>query len=515
MPKFKKASADEARAKRQGHTKDVAGGTAIMKGFKSPPSWDPTERSARFVMTSESVDRYKDIVVQSGMDIENFQRNPQGLLFHNSRSWPIGNWSDVTKVLSGRPKRTEGKLNFLPEGTDEDADRAARHVAAGSIKTVSIGFKPDWDEIEFILDDDEDWTGGFRYNKSELLECSLVPIPAQPDALVKDVGGDMVLAKDLIEDILDNYAKSPEGILLPMDEYRAKYMDMFGGRSTFVVDKAFAPATKNFAAKGDMVLKASTDEEASAFVGAKVAFDPAHVENKGYPFDNLAKAEGEIIASYIVADGANKGVHGLWVEYLEDNYSGMFRGIKAERFLLVKSASEGEPAVDGDASSDLKKDALKFAEQIRSGDEIESSSYRFSIIRADKVVSRFKFPITGTHEEFADIEKLFVGACSKQQIDDASIKITIDTTEAHENVKALTDAVDKTEKRVEGLFEKMRKFLAGGTEDKTIRIEPKLDDDVDPQDVVRDPPTQDEIAAAKERAANVRQRLAAKGMIAA
>src|SRR3546814_14373277 len=103
--KFKKASADEVHAKRKTQTKDVAGGTAMVKGFKAPPSWNKDTRSARFIMSSESVDRYRDIVIQSGMDTAAFEKNPQGLLFHNSRNWPTGLWSDVTNNLTRPPQR--------------------------------------------------------------------------------------------------------------------------------------------------------------------------------------------------------------------------------------------------------------------------------------------------------------------------------------------------------------------------------------------------------------------------
>lgn len=224
MARFRKASADEARARRAGQVRKAIGGSeAVIKGFRSPPSWDPAKRSAGFIMSSETVDRYGDIVAQAGLDVTRFADNPVGLLFHNSRSWPCGQWSDITKVLNGRPKRTEGLLTLLPVGADEDVDRAANHVAAGTIRTVSIGFIPDWDQVELILDDEEEYVTGFKFNASELVECSLVPIPANPDALVKDAGGDLQLARDIVEDILDNYARSPEGVLVPRSVYEKQY----------------------------------------------------------------------------------------------------------------------------------------------------------------------------------------------------------------------------------------------------------------------------------------------------
>lgn len=217
----KKISLDELLTKRQGHVKSTARGDAIVKAAsKAPGSWDSDNRTARFIMTTESIDRYGDIVVQSGGDLERFMKNPQALMFHNSRDWPIGTWSDVTKILSGRPKRTEGVLNFMEEGMDEDADRAARHVSAGTIRTISIGFIPlDW---EWLTDQEGDFSG-IKFTAWELIEASLVPIPANPECLVKDAGGDMRIAKALIEEVLDTYSRTPEGLLIPRKEYEEAY----------------------------------------------------------------------------------------------------------------------------------------------------------------------------------------------------------------------------------------------------------------------------------------------------
>lgn len=352
MP-FKRATADQAQTARAKHCKKTDRGMVMLKGFRAPTSWNPDERSARFIMSTENVDRYRDIVVQAGLDTTNFEKNPQALLFHMSCCWPIGNWADVQKVLGGRPKRTEGTLQFMPEGDDEDADRAAIHVMRGTIRTVSIGFLPNWDDVEMILDNEDQWTGGFRYPTSELFECSLVPIPAQPDALVKALEGgaenDLKWAVDLIEDVLDTWTRTPEGLLIPLEDYRKKHLDLTGQRSSYVVDKDLVPELK-FVAVKDRTLKATTAEGAAAMVGATVIFDPAHTENKGFPFDALQKAEGTVIASYIIGEGEHKGVHALSVEFLTNDWSGMFRGITADRFALVAKAEESaDPALEAQA----------------------------------------------------------------------------------------------------------------------------------------------------------------------
>ncbi len=465
--KFKKASADEVHSKRKTHVKDVAGGSAIVKGFKAPPSWNAEARSAKFIMSSETPDRYRDIVVQSGIDLTAFNKNPQGLLFHNSRSWPIGMWSDVTKILTGRPKRMEGVLNFLPEGTDEDADRAARHVAAGSMRTVSIGFIPDYDQVDWILDEDGDWTGGFRFNSSELIECSVVPVPAQPDALVKDTGGDWTLARDLIEDVLDTYTKTAEGLLIPLDLYEQKHAEMGGNRTSIIVDKALLPTVKEFVARDEMTIKATTDAEAQEFVGAKVTFDPAHPENKGCPFEDvLAKAVGEVIASWIVDSGENKGVHGFAVEFLTNDYSGMFRGIKAERFLLVKDA-------DGDDEEETTDEETVEVDEEKTPDE------------------------TSTEKSVAKVS--------------LEVSVASDVAETQKQVEQLESAVDRVIGKIAKLFGGAKSYKDGGLVT-SERKEPELT--IEPEVKAADP-TDEEIAAAKARVASIRERLVSKGMIAA
>ncbi|WPE19952.1 hypothetical protein ShzoTeo12_11320 [Shinella zoogloeoides] len=526
MLKFKKASADEVRAKRKDHVKDLSSGTAVLKGFKAPPSWNDDTRSAKFIMSSESVDRYRDIVVQGGIDTTAFEKNPQGLLFHNSRSWPIGLWSDITKVLTGRPKRLEGVLNFLPEGTDEDADRAARHVKAGSMRTVSIGFIPDWSDVDFILDEDDDWTGGFRFNKCELIECSLVPVPAQPDAMVKDAGGDFQLARDLIEDILDTYTKTPEGLLVPLDAYGAKHRELSGNRSSIVVEKALLPTVKHVE-RSALAIKANTDEEAREYVGAKVAFDPAHPENKGSPFDDvLAKATGEVIGSWIVDDGEFKGVHGLAVEFLTNDYSGMFRGIKAERFVLVKAAESDEPdeehkaidETDGlseEAVAGLIERGMVFLTERKVGDKTLSGAIiAKSFEEAEEIAAARGLGEKVVGEKVATIDKAVEVEQEPEPKDSAStevqqlsvkLNVTTDIAETTKQIEALESITDRVIAKIGKIFGFHKAPAA------TERRDPELTVEGDE----KTPPTEAEIAELKARAAATRARLIAKGMIAA
>lgn len=218
MPK--KISVDEILSTRG----DLAGGSIISKAARAPASWNKDNRSARFVMNSQATDRYGDIVVTEGIDTTEFEKNPVALLFHSSRSWPVGSWANLEKILKGRPPRIEGDVILLPSGGPvEEVDKAAWMIENGGLRACSIGFKPDWDQAEMILDEEGKWTGGIKWTASELLECSLVSVPASPQALIKDAAGDWRLAKEFVEEVLDTYSRTPEGLLVPKDLYEKAY----------------------------------------------------------------------------------------------------------------------------------------------------------------------------------------------------------------------------------------------------------------------------------------------------
>jgi HK97 family phage prohead protease len=244
-------SLDEILEKRSGSIVSTDRGDAVVKTFKQPVSWNAEQRSARFVMSGQATDRMGDIVRTNGIDTADFEKNPVMLLFHSSRSWPVGQWSDLAKVAGSKP-RLEGTARFLEEGLLEEADKAAKLVGAGVLRACSIGFMPkDW---EWILDKDGRNTWGIDFKESELIECSIVPVPAHPAALVKHAGGDMALCKDFLEEVLDEWAKTPDGLIVPRSEYAKEY---------FAIQAKEGPVTMTVGGKTfEAVITEQPEEEA-------------------------------------------------------------------------------------------------------------------------------------------------------------------------------------------------------------------------------------------------------------
>jgi HK97 family phage prohead protease/HK97 family phage major capsid protein len=151
-----------------------AGGVHRKVHSEEPHGWD-------FCMSDESVDRMGDIISADGWQLESFVKNPIALFNHNP-SAPIGTWRNL-RVEDGALR---GQLVPAPEGTSARIDEIRKLVDAKILRAVSVGFKSLEDEP---LDKKNPW-GGLRFIKQELVECSLVAVPANPNALavIKSLG---------------------------------------------------------------------------------------------------------------------------------------------------------------------------------------------------------------------------------------------------------------------------------------------------------------------------------------
>src|SRR5215204_1977236 len=149
-----------------------------------------------FVMSDASVDRYGDVVEADGWELTNFKRHPIALFNHDINQ-PIGLWKDV-RVDRGELR---GRL-VLAEGASPDIDKLAKLIDLGVLKAVSVGVKP--------LEREPIKQGkGVRYKRQELLECSLVTVPANPNAL--QVARSLNLSDAMISRVFGVHAATAPG----------------------------------------------------------------------------------------------------------------------------------------------------------------------------------------------------------------------------------------------------------------------------------------------------------------
>jgi HK97 family phage prohead protease/HK97 family phage major capsid protein len=133
-------------------------------------------KGPEFILSDATPDRFGDIVEVEGWQTENFKRNPVALFSHRA-DFPVGTWSNIRT----HDKALRGDLILAPKGISDRIDEIRGLVEAGILRAVSVGFKPL--ERRAVDPHRNDPFAPSVYTKSELVEVSLVAIPANPNAL--------------------------------------------------------------------------------------------------------------------------------------------------------------------------------------------------------------------------------------------------------------------------------------------------------------------------------------------
>jgi len=166
-------------------------------------------RTVRFTVTTNSVDRERDVIETVGIDTSAYERNPVVQFAHDYRSLPVGR---TTKF-----ERSETSLIATVEFASADlnpfADQVFKMIKAGFLSACSIGFRP----LEWVYDETR---GGVNFLKSEMLEFSICPVPANGEALIAAhaAGIDTALLKTWAERTLEAIAPESVAKTPPVDE---------------------------------------------------------------------------------------------------------------------------------------------------------------------------------------------------------------------------------------------------------------------------------------------------------
>jgi HK97 family phage prohead protease len=134
-----------------------------------------TDRIVSVICSTGEPDRAGDIIVQGGIDLTAYRKNPV-VLWGHSADVPIARATEIS-VKDGKLQAT---VKFPPQGDDDDADWVYGKIKAGIVNATSVGFIP---KDYAPIDPKKPW-GGFKFAKSELLEFSFVSVPANAGCLI-------------------------------------------------------------------------------------------------------------------------------------------------------------------------------------------------------------------------------------------------------------------------------------------------------------------------------------------
>jgi HK97 family phage prohead protease len=133
------------------------------------------DRSMTILATNGTVDRAGEIVEPAGAVLDSYRRNPVVLAFHDQAK-PWASCSSITATNGG----LQATISAPPKGVSTFADEICGLIKSGVLSGWSIGFNP----IETEPMNKTNPRGPKRYLKWELLEISVVAVPANADAVV-------------------------------------------------------------------------------------------------------------------------------------------------------------------------------------------------------------------------------------------------------------------------------------------------------------------------------------------
>lgn len=155
------------------------------------------EEGMTFVLSDASPDRMGDVIEADGWELGNFKKNPVALFNHNP-NFPIGKWINL-RTENGELR---GDLKPAPLGTSDRIDEIRRLIDADILRAVSVGFLP-------IAAEPLTKNGsGKRFRKTELVEASLVSIPANPNALA--IAKSLKISRDTVAMVFAGQGKKED-----------------------------------------------------------------------------------------------------------------------------------------------------------------------------------------------------------------------------------------------------------------------------------------------------------------
>jgi HK97 family phage prohead protease len=178
----------------------------------APPSIrNANDRCIDFIFSDESVARDSHVIATAGWQLENFLANPVALWAHQQSEPPVGRVVSIEKAGG----QLRGTIEFADAETYPFADTVFRLLKGGYLSAVSVSWLP----LDWKYTTDKSRPGGIDFKRQELLEISVVPVPALASALVtaRAHGIDTTLLFEWAERTLTNH----DHVAIPRAELEA------------------------------------------------------------------------------------------------------------------------------------------------------------------------------------------------------------------------------------------------------------------------------------------------------
>lgn len=246
-------------------------------------SVDKVANTVEGVFSAEVEDRQGEIVVQSGWMLENYKKNPVVLWAHNSGQPPIAKMLEIG--VNPATNQLEGKMQFAVNEYDFAAT-IFNLIIGGYQNAFSAGFINNKYEIDQVNEK-------VYLIENELLEMSVVPVPANQLALAKSKGIDVSLYEK--KEIEDEDEEIPEDVDdlddLDLDDIsESKAMEKISKSNLETISRAIGTLT------GILKARTETDKVVKAAEVSKRVEHPVKTGGKKIPVEVLNRAIRELMA---------------------------------------------------------------------------------------------------------------------------------------------------------------------------------------------------------------------------
>lgn len=147
----------------------------------------PDLERATFIASTATSDRYGDVVDQATWKLDAYRQNPVIQVDHDYRAEATVGRATSAEVMDG------ALVIEVQWGKGARAQDVAQKVADGLLNAVSVGFVPGRATRRSELPDDDPYYAenpyGMAYYDNELLEVSVVAVPANAEALAQRSAG--------------------------------------------------------------------------------------------------------------------------------------------------------------------------------------------------------------------------------------------------------------------------------------------------------------------------------------
>lgn len=173
-------------------------------------------RKIKFIISTGAKDRHKDVLNMDNWSLKNFNMNPIVGYQHNVYGDNMCTGPNPDDVLGKGPAEIDtykGKkvlvadVEFEPKEINPTAEKVFRKILFGSLNAASVGILPlgkmkneeKKDDNGNVIDTTRTWEG------QELLEWSIVNIPANQEAVRRSLKNHTLAGLNFVQNLLQDY----------------------------------------------------------------------------------------------------------------------------------------------------------------------------------------------------------------------------------------------------------------------------------------------------------------------